>query len=291
MSKVVVLGAGGMLAQSFAKAATDFDITLLTRAQCDVTNVDSIAEHVEGAEWIVNLSAYTRVDDAESNEETAFAINAEGVRNLALVAKSISARVLHVSTDYVFDGLSSTPYDENAEGNPQTAYGRSKWQGELYLRDVLPESSVILRTAWLYGNPGASFVHSIVKAGSQREFLDVVDDQIGQPTWTSDVSQMIKRVIVADISSGILHATNSGQASWYEFAREIFSKAGWDPARVRPTTSDQVPRPAARPKWSVLGHSAWEKEFSWTPRDWREAFSDAWQAELHTLMSPHQSNG
>lgn len=291
MSKVVVLGAGGMLAQSFAKTAPLAELTLLTRAQCDITSMDSLAEHTEGADWIINLSAYTRVDDAESHEEDALRVNAGGVRNIALAAQRVSARVLHVSTDYVFDGKASSPYNEDEEGNPQTVYGRSKWQGELYLRALLPKSSVVMRTAWLYGHPGASFVHSILKAGAEREFLDVVEDQIGQPTWTSDVSEMIVKVIEADVQSGIFHATNSGQASWFEFAREIFSRAGWDPERIRPTTSDRVPRPAPRPKWSVLGHKVWEERFSWTPRHWREAFSDSWETELSSIVSARNVDG
>ena len=285
MREVVVLGAQGMLAQAYRRTTLHKNVTFLTKDECDITQPEQLNASIPEECTVVNLSAYTKVDDAESHAEQAFRVNAEGVKNLAEVATSKGARIVHISTDYVFDGTQTAPYGEEAPGRPQTVYGQSKWQGEQYLREIIPDSSVILRTAWLYGHPGKSFVHTIVKAGQEREFLEVVDDQIGQPTWATDVASMIDRIVTADVPSGLFHATNSGQASWFDFAQEIFRRAGWDPERVRPTVSEKFPRPAKRPAWSVLGHAAWEKKFSWQPRHWTVAFSDAWSTEMSWLVS------
>jgi dTDP-4-dehydrorhamnose reductase len=221
---------------------------------------------------------------AEEDHDAAFATNATGVANLATVAKAKNARVIHVSTDYVFDGVAREPYSEDSPTNPATVYGASKLAGEKFLQETLPESSVIVRTAWLYGVPGSSFPATILGAAQTRDTLQVVTDQIGQPTWTRDVARMIRSLLESSVTSGFFHATNAGQASWWEFARRLFELAGWDPERVLPTTSETFVRPAPRPAWSVLGHDNWEKNDLPAPRHWRAALDEAWDAELHALV-------
>ncbi len=284
MRPLVVLGAGGMLGQAIRRSWGDDGVRYLTRKDVDLRDVSTLENQVDTGSIIVNAAAYTKVDDAESEAELAFQVNADGARGVAEVAKRSESWVIHLSTDYVFDGSGKHPYAETHAGAPATVYGASKWAGENYVREILPEQSTILRTAWLYGHPGSSFVHSILKAGLTREYLDVVDDQIGQPTWSSDVASMLKKLIDSGPRAGIFHATSSGQASWCDFARSIFGLAGWDPNRIRSTTSEAFPRPAPRPSWSVLGHDCWKQQFGWTPPHWEDALERAWKTELHAIV-------
>jgi len=233
---------------------------------------------------VINASAYTDVDGAESDEAAAFAVNADAVRLIAETVKAKGGRLIHISTDYVFDGTAPEPYDEGATRSPKSAYGRSKLGGEQAVEDILPNSGVIVRTAWLYGYPGKSFPATILRASQNREFLDVVTDQVGQPTWTGDVAAMVESLVVNDIRHGIFHATNSGQTSWNGFARAVFRQAGLDEEKVRPVTSEAFPRPAPRPSYSVLGHSAWGLNGLQEPRPWEDALAEAWARELHHVL-------
>lgn len=276
MTTVVVVGSSGMLGHALVDALGDHDLRAVTRAEADLTNKATLEQVIPEQAVVINAAAYTDVDGAETHRDEAFAVNAEGVRHLAEVINARQGRLIHVSTDYVFDGTATTPYSEDSPRNPTSAYGASKARGEEYVQEILPDTGIIARTAWLYGLPGSSFARTILTLGKTRESLDVVTDQIGQPTSTLDVARMITALVESDIRSGIFHATNSGNASWYDFAQRLFSLAGWDPKRITPVTSEAFPRPASRPAWSVLAHEAWAAHSLWAPRDWRDALDEAW---------------
>ena len=206
---------------------------------------------------VVNCAAWTAVDDAEASEEQALAVNAAGAANLAAACAGVGARLVQISTDYVFAGDAGRPYAEDDVPAPRTAYGRTKLAGERAVLDRLPGSGFVVRTAWLYGAHGPSFVGTMIKLEDQRPTVDVVDDQHGQPTWTVDVARQIVALVHSTAAPGIYHATSGGQTTWFGLAREIFALLGADPARVRPIPSSALSRPAPRPAYSVLGHSAW----------------------------------
>lgn len=284
MTQLVVLGAEGMLGRALTTRLAHLDPLSAGRADADVTDAETLRRFIPEGATVINASAYTDVDGAESNEAGATAINADAVALIAHTVKDKGGRLIHVSTDYVFDGTATSPYAEDAPRAPQTAYGRSKLQGELAIQETLPDSGIILRTAWLYGYPGKCFPATILGASQDREFLDIVTDQIGQPTWTGDVAGMAESLITNDISHGVFHATNSGQTSWHGFAQAIFRCAGLGERRIRPTVSTAFPRPAPRPSYSVLGHDAWSLHGLPEPRSWEDALAEAWTEELQHVL-------
>ncbi|MFE2415999.1 dTDP-4-dehydrorhamnose reductase [Streptomyces hokutonensis] len=282
--KWLVTGAGGMLGHDvldeLARRGEQF--VGLDRTALDITDPASVdrafAEH--HPDVVVNCAAYTAVDDAETDEERALRINGEGPRLLARACAASGARLVHVSTDYVFDGEArSTPYPEEYPTAPRTAYGRTKLAGERAVLEELPGASAVVRTAWLYGAHGRNFVRTMIELEARRDTLDVVDDQCGQPTWSADVAQQVvllgAKLSHRDGSHGIFHATSSGEATWFELAREVFRLIGADPDRVRPTNSEAFVRPAPRPAYSVLGHDRWKEAGLEPLRDWREALAAA----------------
>ena len=224
---------------------------------------------------VVNCAAWTAVDDAEASEEQALAVNAGGAANLAASCAALGARLVQVSTDYVFAGDAGRPYAEDDVPAPRTAYGRTKLAGERAVLDRLPSSGYVVRTAWLYGGHGPSFVRTMIKLEDQRPTVDVVDDQHGQPTWTVDVASQIIALVHSTAAPGIYHATSSGQTTWFGLAREIFGLLGADPARVRPIPSSALSRPAPRPANSVLGHDAWAGPRVRPIGEWRTALQRA----------------
>lgn len=278
MTKYLIAGAAGMLGQDLQRALAGREVTALGRADLDVTDLAAVRAAVSGHDVVINASAYTKVDDAETNEADAFAVNATGAENLAIAASENHARLVQVSTDYVFDGSANTPYDEATPLNPISAYGRTKAEGERLAQAANPNGTVIVRTAWLYGAGGPNFAKTMLRLASSHETLAVVNDQLGQPTWTGDLARQIVELLDADAEPGIYHATNSGQATWFEFAREIFQVVGLDPDRVTPTTSAEYVRPAPRPDYSVLGHDAWARVGISPMRNWKAALSAAHSA-------------
>jgi dTDP-4-dehydrorhamnose reductase len=182
---------------------------------------------------------------------------------------------VQLSTDYVFDGAATRPYPENAPLNPQSAYGRTKGEGERLVQELNPGRTHIVRTAWLYGKNGPNFAKTMVRLAGQRDQVGVVTDQIGQPTWTGDLAAQIVALLDANAPAGIYHGTNAGEASWYDFAKAIFSLAGFHPDRVTKTDSTAFVRPAPRPAYSVLGHDAWRTIGLAPMRDWRQALAAA----------------
>jgi dTDP-4-dehydrorhamnose reductase len=227
-----------------------------------------------GHDVVVNCAAYTAVDDAESHEAEAFALNAVGAANLARAAREHGARMVQVSTDYVFAGDADTPYAEDAPLEPRSAYGRTKAAGEWAVEAHCPESWIV-RTAWLYGAGGGNFVKTMARLAGERDTLAVVDDQRGQPTWTVDLADAIVRLVTSHAPFGVWHGTSSGETTWHGFTKEIFRQLGLDPARVEPTTTDAFPHPAPRPAYSVLGHDAWRMARLAPLPDWRESLARA----------------
>jgi dTDP-4-dehydrorhamnose reductase len=208
-----------------------------------------------GYDVVVNAAAWTAVDAAEAQEPAAFAVNAVGARNVALAAREAGARMVQISTDYVFDGSATTPYAADHPQAPCSAYGRTKAAGEWAVRLADPNSMVV-RTAWLYGNHGPSFVKTMLRLARERETISVVEDQTGQPTWTRDLCEFIVALINTELPGGFYHGTNEGEVTRYDLARAIFTLADLDPERVNPCTTTDFPIQAPRPAYSVLDHAA-----------------------------------
>lgn len=230
------------------------DVTGTDRDDLDVTSRDAVDAAVAGHDVVVNCAAWTAVDDAESHEAAAFAINAVGPHLLARASTAAGARLVQVSTDYVFAGRATTPYAEADPVAPASAYGRTKAAGEWAV--LVAGDHLVVRTAWLYGAHGSCFPRTIARVARERGGLDVVADQLGQPTWTQDLAALVVRLVEADAPRGTYHGTSSGQTSWHGFAQAVVGAAGLDPQIVRPSTSDTLDRPAPRPPYSVLGHDA-----------------------------------
>ena len=279
MTRWLVTGAGGMLGTDMVTALTTRGepVTGLDRAGLDVTDASAVTDAIADGrpDVVVNCAAWTAVDDAEASEERALAVNAGGAANLAAACAGRGARLVQVSTDYVFAGDAGRPYAETDVPAPRTAYGRTKLAGERAVLERLPGSAYVVRTAWLYGAHGPSFVGTMIKLEEGRPTVDVVDDQHGQPTWTADVAGQIIALVQSAAAPGIYHATSSGQTTWFGLAREIFGLLGADPARVRPQPSSALSRPAPRPAYSVLGHGAWAAPRVAPIGQWRPALRRA----------------
>lgn len=273
--KYLVTGARGMLGSDLVEALFGRDVTLLGRADLDVTDRDAVFEVASGHDVVLNAAAYTKVDDAEAHEDESHAVNAIGVRNLAEASAASGAKFVTVSTDYVFDGTATEPYDEATPFDPVNAYGRTKAAGETAARAAHPEGTFIVRTAWLYGEHGPNFAATMLRLAASNDTVSVVDDQVGQPTWTADLARQIVELVDSEAPAGVYHGTNAGSASWFEFARAVFESNGLDPERVRPTDSSAFVRPAPRPAFSVLGHGSWAAAGLSPMRPWREALAEA----------------
>ncbi|HEU5029962.1 MAG TPA: dTDP-4-dehydrorhamnose reductase [Spirillospora sp.] len=270
----LVTGAGGMLGTDLV-ARLD-DVVAPGRADLDLTDADAVREALRRhrPETVVNCAAWTAVDDAESSEDEALAVNGTAVGALVAGCAEIGAKLVQVSTDYVFDGTATEPYPEDAPTAPLNAYGRTKLAGETAVLGY--ERGYVVRTAWLYGANGPSFVRTMARLAGERDTVEVVDDQAGQPTWTGDLADRIIALARADAPAGAYHGTNAGRTTWYGLAREVFALLGHDPARVRATTSERFVRPAPRPAFSVLGHGRWAAAGLAPMRDWRDALHAAW---------------
>ncbi|MGN6611361.1 MAG: dTDP-4-dehydrorhamnose reductase [Angustibacter sp.] len=257
LGRWLLVGGRGMLGQDVESAlrAEGVEPTVVGSAELDVRDAAACEAAVRGHDVVVNCAAYTAVDDAESDEPAAFAVNALGAHHLALASARHGARLVHVSTDYVFAGTACEPYAEDAPVAPRSAYGRTKLAGEWAVR-ASGADALVVRTAWLYGAGGRCFPRTIAGALSQRDVLDVVADQVGQPTWTVDVARVVVDLVRVQAPAGTYHATSAGQGTWHDLAQAVARATGADPERVRPTTSEQFVRPAPRPAYSVLGHDA-----------------------------------
>ena len=249
--QVTIFGATGLLGKPLVRAWAGDEVVGLSSKDADIRDAEQVRRAVEQSrpDWIILAAAYTDVDGCETNPELAFAVNRRGAVNVAEAAKRVGSRLLFISTDYVFDGTKASPYETDDPRAPRSVYGKSKAEAEIRILEVLPEAC-ILRTSWLFGTDGKCFPDTILKLAATRDALDVVDDQRGCPTYADDLARTIIELCRKN-AAGIVHATNRGSCTWFQFARAIVAGAGLS-AVVRPTTSDKFVRPAERPKYSVL---------------------------------------
>jgi dTDP-4-dehydrorhamnose reductase len=270
--KILVTGGQGQLGRVIAHQGSEHELFLTGREQLDITqesDVQALFRKVK-PEAVIHCAAYTNVDGAESDPDGAFKVNVIGSQNMAAACLETGARLVQISTDYVFDGTADKPYREFDPVNPQSVYGTTKWQGEELVRQILGRH-YILRTAWLYGD-GNNFVRTMLRLADEQPFLKVVNDQIGSPTSTADLARVIFKLLQSD-AYGTYHATCQGQCSWYEFAKEIFRQAGKN-VDVRPVTTAEFPRPAKRPAHSVLDNYMLRMTVGDPMRTWQEALQD-----------------
>jgi dTDP-4-dehydrorhamnose reductase len=259
-------------------------------SQLDITKHLQVNQLIESLkpEVIINAAAWTDVDGAESNESVVFQVNAVGPQNLAIAAKQVGARLVQVSTDYVFSGENNTPWGEDAAHNPQSVYGSTKSAGEKFVLSELPSESYVVRTAWLYSADKKNFAKTMTNlALNSSGEVRVVNDQVGQPTFAADLAKQIVKLALLAAPVGIYHGANSGQATWFEFAQEIFRLAGADVSRVVPVSTSEFPRPAKRPSFSVLSHDKWRETEVAEMRDWKAALAEA----MPTIISAVNTEG
>jgi dTDP-4-dehydrorhamnose reductase len=269
--KIVVTGAGGQLGRELTEWNIDnIHIIGLTRKELDITSAkqcQAVMEHHK-PDVVIHCAAYTAVDKAEAEPDVAFLVNEQGTRNVAEAAAAVGAKMCYISTDYVFDGTGNSPYQELDGTNPQTVYGKSKLAGECAVQSLM-EKYFIVRTSWVYGRYGNNFVKTMLKLAGEREQLTVVADQVGSPTYTYDLAAFLIQLVQSE-QYGIYHASNSGNCSWYEFARAIFEESG-KKVTVVPCTTAEFPRPAPRPVYSIMAHGAILANGFHELRPWREA--------------------
>ena len=273
----LVTGAHGQLGSDVLRRLAGEQVTGLGRDELDITDLRAVDRMISELrpDVVVNAAAYTAVDAAESDEPAAHAVNAAGPAALASALSRRGGRLLHVSTDYVFDGTSSSPYAVDDPTAPRSAYGRTKLAGEQAVRELLPGTGYVVRTAWVYGAVGANFVKTMVRLEGERDTVSVVDDQRGSPTWSADLARGLVELAHSSAPAGTYHCTNSGDTTWFGLTRAIFGELGADPQRVLPTTTDAFPRPAPRPAYSVLSGQAWLAAGLTPLPDWADALHRA----------------
>jgi dTDP-4-dehydrorhamnose reductase len=249
--RVTIFGASGLLGKELMRESSSETVTGLTSRDADIRDPDRVLQVLRETrpEWVVLAAAYTDVDGCETNQGLAFAVNRDGALNVAAAAKQVGARLLFLSSDYVFDGKNATPYETADERNPQSVYGRTKAEAEIRLLELMPDCC-IARTSWLFGIGGKCFPDTILKLAASRPALDVVNDQRGCPTYVVDLARAIIQLCRKN-ARGIVHVTNAGDCTWFDFAAEIVKTAGLS-TTIRPVSSLQMARPAPRPSYSVL---------------------------------------
>ncbi|WP_219839164.1 dTDP-4-dehydrorhamnose reductase [Paenibacillus sp. R14(2021)] len=274
--KILVTGANGQLGQEIVRLTNKPGIHIigLGRDKLDITNAAQCREvfAINRPDVVIHTAAYTAVDEAESDPDEAFRINAEGTRNVALAAEETGAKFCYVSTDYVFDGTSTRPYKEDDSPNPQTVYGKSKLAGEREVQ-TLSTRHFIVRTSWVFGKYGGNFVKTILKLAEDRDQLKVVSDQFGSPTYTLDLAVFLVGLVQTE-HFGIFHASNRGACTWFDFAHAILQESGNTRVKLEACSTAEFPRPAARPAYSVMRHAAIERYDLNDLRPWREALID-----------------
>jgi dTDP-4-dehydrorhamnose reductase len=273
MIKILVTGGNGQLAQCLKDVVineNEFNVDFQDLPALDITNKQQLESYFSKNEldYCINCAAYTAVDLAEEQSDLAYAVNAEGPKNLAEVCKKYQVKLLHISTDFVFDGKKQTPYIETDMPNPLGVYGVSKWQGERYIQEVM-EDYFIIRTSWLYSEYGNNFMKTMLRLSETRDEISVVSDQIGAPTYAGDLAEVLIKIILSSPPNyGVYHYSNSGTISWYDFAVEIFKQFG-KKIEVKPIKTKDYPTAAKRPKYSVLDTTKIENNFNCTIKDWQ----------------------
>lgn len=277
MSKtILVTGGHGQLGKELQHISAQFPFNFIftDAADLDITNLKKLRTFFRknSIDFCINAAAYTAVDQAESQRALCNAVNVEGAANLAEVCDSLDAKLIHISTDFVFDGERHTPYDENAYANPLNVYGRSKFEGEQVILDTLSDA-IIIRTSWLYSTFGNNFVKTMLRLATTRQALSIVEDQLGTPTYARDLAHVIVHLIQNDWTEGIYHFSNEGVASWYDFAHAIFNINEVD-ISLTPIKSSEYETAAQRPSYSVLDKSKIKKVFGVKIRHWRDALTE-----------------
>ena len=279
--RILVTGKNGQLGRSVHKVVGNNEQTnkfvFVGREELDLSNRDNINSYFDDNDRfdiIINCAAYTAVDKAEEEQELANQVNHLAVKRLAQIAKNQQAKLIHISTDYVFDGESDKPYTETDETNPINIYGKTKLAGEQALEEIMPTNAIIIRTSWVYSEYGNNFVSTMLRVGKERDEVNVVSDQVGSPTYATDLANAILDIVKnkafkkAEHETQVYHYSNEGEVSWYEFAKEIFEVAKID-CKVNPITTEQYPAPAKRPKNTLMDKSKITETFSVNIADWK----------------------
>ncbi|MDP2088747.1 MAG: dTDP-4-dehydrorhamnose reductase [Flavobacteriaceae bacterium] len=292
MYNILVTGSNGQLGSELRELSRDFrqyQFFFTDLAELDVTDKNVIQKLIvqNQINSIINCAAYTAVDKAESEPEMADKINHIAVKNLAEAAKTCNCKIIHISTDYVFDGTNHQPYIETDAANPQSVYGSTKLAGELALMNVNPRNSIIIRTSWVYSSYGNNFVKTMLKQGKERDELNVIDDQIGTPTYAKDLALVILETLplLTNEKVEIYHFSNEGVCSWYDFAKAIFELTDTT-LIVNPIKTAQYPTVAKRPHYSILNKSKIKETFSITIPHWKKSLKEC----LNKLDNKNDSN-
>ena len=286
----LITGASGQLGLAMQKelASRKINFVATKSSELDITKpliVNQLVDFIKPS-VILNSAAWTDVDGAETNQSAAYSVNALGAQNLAIAANRIGAKLVQVSTDYVFSGDNTEPWVENASHKPQSIYGLTKSEGEKFVLTALPTDSYVVRTAWLYSAEGKNFAKTMTKlALNSKAEVNVVYDQVGQPTFAGDLAKQIVDLVLSDAPVGCYHGTNSGEATWFEFAQEIFLLLGADNSRVIPVLTSEFPRPAKRPVYAVLGHDAWASTTVQAMRNWKIALKEVMPALISAVKA------
>lgn len=291
----IIFGAKGQLGIEMATKLynSNIDVFEPESQEIDIGNQESVNQYVLAVQpdFIFNAAAWTNVDSAEINLELVNNVNAIGPKNLANASKNIGARLIHISTDYIFSGNRACPWEVDSRALPLTVYGKSKLLGEKYVREIHLDGAYIFRTSWLFSEHRKNFVKAIVKkALFEKDEVRVVGDQIGSPTSTSDLVERVLTVVEKKLPTGTYHFSNSGEASWFEFAIEIFELCGSDSRRIKAIKSTEYESLTPRPEYSVLSNSCWN-EFNLIPtRDWRQALAEKLPAVIDNVMREKYAN-
>jgi dTDP-4-dehydrorhamnose reductase len=280
MQSILITGSNGQLGSEIRVLSINFlqcHFFFTDVAELDITDKSKIIDFIieNKIDFIINCAAYTSVDKAESEVVLADKINHLAVKNLAEVAKECHCKLVHISTDYVFDGTSHLPYVETDLPNPQSVYGRTKLAGELAMQSINPNNSIIIRTSWVYSKYGNNFVKTMLKLGKERTELNVIDDQIGTPTYAADLAKVILEILpkIKNSNLEIYHYTNEGVCSWYDFAQSIFEMTNMD-CNVQPITTAQYPTAAKRPQYSVMSKFKIKEVFGIEIPYWKESLEE-----------------
>ena len=277
MSKVLVTGANGQLGSEIKELASSDEFYFTDSGSLDIADFDAVLEFIieNSIDVIINCAAYTAVDKAEEEIELADKINHLAVKNLAQIAKNNTIKLIHVSTDYVYDGKNYKPYVEDDKTNPQSVYGKTKLAGEEALKKINPKDSIIIRTSWVYSSFGNNFVKTMLRLGKDRDELGVIYDQVGTPTYARDLAKVILDIYskLQSEKTEIYHYTNEGVLSWYDFAKEIMKMAKLE-CGINPIETYQYPTPASRPHFSVLNKSKIKNKFNIEIPYWKDSLSN-----------------
>lgn len=282
MLNILVTGSKGQLGSEIQELSSKYDYNFFftDKDTLDITNLHTVSEFIKtnNINVIINCAAYTAVDKAESNEESANTINNTAVKHLAQIAKEYDIKLIHISTDYVFDGTNYMPYTEEDKTNPNSIYGKTKLAGEIALQEINPKNSIIIRTSWVYSSFGANFVKTMLRLGKEKEQLGVIYDQVGTPTYAHDLAKVILDILpnITNEKVEIYNYSNEGVLSWYDFAKEIMRMAKLD-CKIDPIETKDYPTPAKRPHYSLLNKSKIKNEFNITVPYWKNSLDECLQ--------------